>query len=204
MAKNPLRYERDSYNPAYLRNNLTIKELKAEYSRLRRIANKRLKAIGRYNAESEIYNRYKGRFVKISDMDERQIPYKLTEVADFLSRRLSSVTEIKRFEKETIQSLHEDGYTFINKSNIHSFFKFMDATRTAARNSRYDSDRVVALFEMSERLGVDPDTLSQDFEYYMENFETLAEIDDSGMENVTDTNLRSLVDGKNGRRNRRR
>lgn len=204
MPKSPLKYERDNYNPAYLRNNLSIKEIKAEYSRLRGIANKRLKSIARYNAESEIYKRYKDRFIKMSDLDERQLTYKLTEVADFLSKRLSSVREIKRFENETINALHEDGYTFINKSNIHAFFRFMDATRTAARNSRYDSDRVVELFEKSERLGVDPNILSQDFEFYMENFESLTEIDDSDMQNVTDTNLRSLVDVKNSRRNRRR
>lgn len=205
MAKNPLRYERDNYNPAYLRNNFEIKELRKEYSRLRGIANKRLKAIGRYNPQSQVYKRYADKFVKLSTLNDRQIPYKLTELADFLSRRLSSVTEIKRFENETIKSLHEDGYTFINKSNIHDFFKFMDDTRTAARNSRYDSDRVVALFEMSERLGVNPDTLKKDFTYYMENLDALERIDENRMERINDTNLRSLLDGNsNSRRNRRK
>lgn len=205
MAKNPLKYERDNYNPSYLRNNLTIKEIRAEYSRLRGIANKRLKSIGRYNPESQIYKRYADKFVKLSTLNDRQIPYKLTELADFLSSRLSSVTAIKRYENETIKSLHEDGYTFINKSNLHDFLKFMDDTRTAARNSRYDSDRVVALFEMSERLGVNPEILKQDFTYYMENLDELERIDDSRMERIDDTSLRSLLDGNsNSRRNRRK
>lgn len=205
MSKSPLKYERDNYNPAYLRNKLSIKEIRAEYSRLRGIANKRLKAIGRYNPESQIYKRYADKFVKLSSLNERQIPYKLTELADFLSSRLSSVTAIKRYENETIKSLHEDGYTFINKSNLHDFLKFMDDTRTAARNSRYDSDRVVALFEMSERLGVNPDILKQDFIYYMENLDALESIDESRMERIDETSLRRLLDGSsNSRRNQRR
>ena len=205
MPKNPLKYERDNYNPAYLRNNLSSKDLRKEYSRLRGIANKRLKAIGRYYPESQIYKRYADKFVKLTTLNDQQIAYKLTELADFLSRRLSSVTAIKRYENETIKSLHEDGYTFINKSNLHDFFKFMDDTRTAARNSRYDSDRVVALFEMLERLGVNPDILKQDFTYYMENLDALESIDESRMERIDDTSLRRLLDANsNSRRNRRK
>ena len=70
--------------------------------------------------------------------------------------------------RQSIQSLHEHGYTFVNRKNFKQFADFMEDWRTWDRNHLYDSARVAELYHEAKKKQIPPDQLERDFEFWLE------------------------------------
>lgn len=100
-----LRYE--WINPQLTRAKaISDKTLHEEYSRLRAIANKRIKRMeGRAEAEAT-YEQYAGGFPSVRGMSREELVYQLGEVTDFLTARRGSLSGIREVNAEIIEELN--------------------------------------------------------------------------------------------------
>lgn len=101
-----LRYE--WINPQLARAKaISDKTLHEEYSRLRAIANKRIKRMaGRPEAEAT-YEQYAGGFPSVRGMSREELVYQLGEVTDFLTARRGSLSGIQQVNEEIIEQLNK-------------------------------------------------------------------------------------------------
>ena len=146
-----------------------------EYQRLRRVAEKRLARLGASEfADSEAYRRNDGKFTPLSQVsNNRELGALLYDVRNFLDARRSSVTGQRAIIREQLETLHEHGYIFVNKSNLKEFGEFMEAARTAAGGRLYASDRVAEMYDAAERKGIPPEQLLENFEFWRKNVKAL-------------------------------
>ena len=145
--------------------------IKKEYQRLRKVANERLRKLKKAGyADSEIYMRFKSAFPAYTDIKTNtSLGIHMADVRHFLGLKTSTVGGIHKLEAQTIQRMHESGYTFINKDNLRAFGAFMDAVRAKYSGLIYGSDQVVDLFGAAYEKSLDPAQLLKDFEYWQEN-----------------------------------
>lgn len=139
------------YNPQFLKS-FDIGELKDEYNRLRKIANKRLAALSRSEfADSQTYLKNRGKYNKTAtQMSRRELLDALSAVGHFVAAKTGSVRGLQAARNKAIESLRKprdpetgerltdpetgepvQGYTFINKSNFKLFTQFMEAYKDA-------------------------------------------------------------------------
>lgn len=168
---------RDMYRLDALKNSdvWDDKTIKAEYNRLRRIANARLNRLSKSEfSNSEYLKQFKGGFKstsKYSNMAELRAG--LAEAARFVSAKTSSVTGQRAYRKITLETLHERGYTFVNKSNFVEFGKFMEAWRAEKEAQSYGSIAATELYEQVKKKKLDVAEVQEKFTQYLDHLEEL-------------------------------
>lgn len=170
MASNRLKQGLEIYDyfPEVARANMSKKEARAEYARLRKIANRRLEALERYYPKSEIAKRYRKGFQALPREEKSSRIYKkLYEVARYLNLKQGSVSGARESRRQAIETLHEHGYTFVNRKNFDEFAEFMRAVKTHASYRSYDSEEVVELFAKARKSRMNPQKVAKAFDKYM-------------------------------------
>lgn len=175
-----LKYNAEWYLPNNtLSRTIPDREIRAVYTRLRDIAQKRIKRLGESEwRSSETYQRYKFGFPKLSQIPNRTtLSYELARLSRFVSAKTTTVSGLKHQRSEQLKSLKKHGYDFVNKENIDKFGQFMEDFRNKEIGRRKEgSPIVVELFYQTERLGLDPKVVARDFDYWLSNLETMAQI----------------------------
>ena len=182
-----LKYSAGWYTPTHLRSgDVSAAVIKAEYTRLRDIAQKRLKRMAKTEfRETETFKQNWGYFTKIRDMAGKgmkgdkispELSYKMAALARFVAAEGSTVSGMKKQREKSLQTLKQHGYDFVNKSNYANFAKFMQEYRQQKLDSQFDSGEVAELFETMEKNRVDPAQVADDFEYWLDNREKAAEL----------------------------
>lgn len=177
--KTPLKFPLDYYSVSSIRiaETLTLSQVRSEYSRLSRIARQRLSRFRGSDRELDIYKNNVGEFPPLSELQtNEEILRRLSRVARFLSSERSSISGVRKWERENIETLHEHGYDFVNRSNFREFADFMEAARNDLTERQYDSERVAELFGELQRKRVDTDTIRDDFAYWLVHEKELSEI----------------------------
>lgn len=178
--KSPLKYPLDYYSVSAIdiAETLSEKEVRREYIRLSGIARKRLSAIGRSKFRgTETYTQNIGQYPLISELgSQKEVELHLSRVARFLSGKLSSLTALRKYENESIDTLHRRGYTFVNKSNFTDFAKYMETMAGEAASKQYGSVRIAELYGEALKKKISPDQLFKDFGFWYENYEKLKEM----------------------------
>lgn len=177
MAKtNVLKYEAYNYYPEALESGtLSIAEMRKEYSRLRKIANSRLEALGRSEfANTQAYLGNVGAYPPLATFSsESELRFKLYDLSKFVTAKGGSVTGQREIMKQAIETFHEMGVDFVNKKNFKRFTDFMEASRTAKLDKVLSSSRVVELFGVLSRKKIDPNKVLEDFHNWeADNLET--------------------------------
>lgn len=170
MPKAQLKWGLHEYTPANLREK-PMKEVRAEYSRLRSIARKRLNRLA--NSEfsgSQAYRMNRNLYVPLKDIkDGRTLYSKLTMLSRFIVAQQSTVTGQREIRDEIIAKLHKNNYTMVNESNFLDFLDFMEDFRARKLNKLYDSSRALELFDVAETKNYDPLEVLKDFKKFMKN-----------------------------------
>lgn len=196
--KTVLKYESELYYTEALRTgSMTAAQMKAEYQRLRKIANKRISALGRSEfVQSESYQQHKEGFAPYSKLDKRSLEYELSSLARFVTAKTSSVTGQREIRDSAIRSLREQGYTFINKKNFRDFTEFMEYARTTklARGRKY-SNAVLELFGVLQKKKIDPETVQEKFsEWVRENgYEKMQEIISASINKASAKKIKKMI-----------
>ena len=134
----PLSWDYDVYYP-YRLEQMDESALRKEYTRLRKIANKRLARLqaSKYK-DTDLAKEYAGGFEILANVAD--LPRELTVLARFVASEKSSITGLKRIEKQSISTLHQHGYTVVNVGNVGQFGAFMEEMRQAGYSKLYSSE----------------------------------------------------------------
>lgn len=167
------KYDPEVYIPAAIRYNyLSMQEARAEYSRLRSAAVKRLQRLS--GTEGERYTAFrmygKEGFPSLpKDATASEVGRALADVYHFLQMKTSSIGAIRASQREAVKTLQERGYDFINKSNIREFGEFMEAARQqkVASDNRGGSPVIVELYETAKRLQIPPEQIQRRFSLWL-------------------------------------
>ena len=163
------RYDSEVYIPAAIRYGyLDIREARAEYSRLRSAAVKRLERLSR--TEGALYSAYqmygKEGFAPLpKNATPAEVGRALADVHHFLEMKTSSISQIRESQRQALKTLQERGYSFVTKSNIKEFGEFMEAARQAkvVSANRGGSPIIVELYETVKRLQIPPEEVRRNF-----------------------------------------
>lgn len=184
------RFKEYVYNPAFVADKyeedlglIDRAAIRADYSSMRKLANKRLKRFeGTQWAKSAIYKFNKNRFKRLDQINNpEELAHLLVEVKDFLENPLSTVTGQRSRIKDTIETLHERGYIFVNTKNFSEFAMFMDRMRALNLSSIYDSEQSAEVWNTLRKQGASPAEVAEAFnKYTQEKLESKPEVGERG------------------------
>lgn len=176
------RFDPEVYIPAAIRYGyITLPEARAEYSRLRSAAVKRLQRLsqseGRLHSAYRMYGK-EGFAPLPKDATPAEVGRALADVYHFLEMKTSSLKEIRASQKKALETLNQRGYTFLNKSNIREFGEFMEAARQqkVISSNRGGSPTIVELYETVKRLNLPPEQIQRNFSEWLRKKKQLEEL----------------------------
>ena len=178
-----LKFDRELYSAALSSSVFSEKEARQEYARLRRAANERLRVLEKHGlADSRSLQWFPKEFASAAGQSEREVRKRLADVAHFMSLQTTSLRGQQKQRKAMVEALQERGYDFINKNNVASFGKFMDAAKKHFGSKKsYDSEQIVDLFEQYEEAisGMSPEEMESYFDMWeaAEDIEEIPEPD---------------------------
>lgn len=176
------RYPAEAYIPAAVKYGyIDLSEARAEYSRLRSVAVKRLQRLARTEgARYSAYQMYgKEGFAPLpKNATPAEVGKALADVHHFLELKTSSISQIRESQKQALRTLQERGYSFVNKSNIREFGEFMEAARQAkvVSANRGGSPIIVELYETVKRLQIPVEEVQRNFTAWLNKRAELASI----------------------------
>lgn len=168
------RYEPEVYTPAAIRYGyLKPAEARAEYARLRAVAQKRLQRLaaseqGRKGHAYQLYGK-EGFAPLPRDASPSMIGRELAAVYHFLELKTSSLAAMKETSRRTLETLKAHGFTKVNASNLREFGDFMEAARQKGivRQNRGGSYPVAELYETVKRLNIPVEQVEANFTEYL-------------------------------------
>lgn len=166
--------ERISRNPS---------EARREYTRLRDIAQKRIQRMkGTEFERSKAYREHKQGFMKLKDIDPRDLDKALSEVSKFVEAKGSSVTGQRQKQTKTIKTINEaigarkgEGVT---RQNYWGVIDILERARKL--KIVYGSDKIVELARATMQLTQDQ------FEDALDHLETLLQHSDEVERKLSD------------------
>lgn len=126
---------------------ISDKTLRAEYSRLRSIANKRLQRMEGKEEAAGTYDRLPDQFPKLKGMSRADVVRALGDVSEFLTAKRGSLSGIRESNKQIQESLNERGIN-VPRDQIAKFGSFMNAMKKALGIARgdYASSQIAELW----------------------------------------------------------
>lgn len=178
--KAPLR----SYTPIAIEQARTLgteAEVRKEYSRLRSIARKRLERLKKAGFDdTQIYKNNVTNLKPLSELkgeeNEEELHRRLAKLARFIHAETSTVTGQRDLIEKSLDTLHENGYTFVTKENFKRFTEFMEFSRQYKKGRMRDSERVAEAFNIYEKKGITLDVLKKSFITFVDNAEKAEKI----------------------------
>lgn len=145
-------------------------DIRSAYIKLRKAANQRLTRMER----AGLGTKGSWRFPKVKDLSEKQMEKALAEASRYMRDPRHTVPGERKFMRDELQKLHEEyGYDWINESNFYDFVDFMDDLREQYGNKAFDSGDAADVFNNSQKIGIDPEIVKENFDYFAENLSAL-------------------------------
>lgn len=139
-----------------------IATLRAEYTRMRDVAQKRIKRLGEAFPESKAFSSHRNGFPKLKDVAPQDLPYAFSELYKFVHAKTSTVTGQRQAQAKTMATLNkavgagesdedeEEGGTSqagVTKGNYWRVIKLLEQARK--NKATYGSDKLITLAEQS-------------------------------------------------------
>lgn len=159
----------------------TDREIRKEYTRLRDIAQKRVKRLGASEfSKGKAYQRNKNGFLTIAQMTENGtlkrsvFSNEIKKLVNFLSANTSTVSGSRQAQEKAISSLRNRGYDFVDEGSIYDFGDFMEQFRAEYGRNARGSEEAAEFFETMEQKGIDPSEVKGEFWFWYENRKEIA------------------------------
>lgn len=147
---------KDDYTPLALELTWDIKDVRKEYSRLRSIWRKRYERLLKsdYKDVNLVKDRPIQRYKQLKEItSDREIYHLLSELATIIASDRTTVTGLKKQEKEQMQHINDVyGTELKTHEDFLNFGRFMEQLRDFASDRIYDSDFAVELYSDGEKL----------------------------------------------------
>lgn len=190
-------YGDGNITPLEILNSMTDKQIRKEYSRLRKVAVGRLRRLEKseLGKRSGTWRNYAEAFPSSRGKSTGEIAHRLSQAYYFLSLKESSVTGLREIRDDFIKTMNDEGYTWINKDNYFDFIDFMESVRAYYDSVSYDSDRAVEVFDVLTDNGFSPEELKGDYDWWFENYRKIARKPNS--KGLSYEEYKKYVEGKN-------
>lgn len=119
-----------------------LSTMRAEYTRMRDVAQKRLQRLEKQFPESRALQSHPEGFPKLKNLDPRDFPKAFAELAKFVKAKGSTVTGQKQIKEKTIKTWQDQGLK-LNNRNYDKTIKILEEMRR--QKIVYGSDKVVEL-----------------------------------------------------------
>lgn len=119
-----------------------LSTMRAEYTRMRDVAQKRLHRLEKAFPESKAVQSHPQGFPKLKNLDPRDFPKAFAELAKFVKAKGSTVTGQKQIKEKTIKTWQDQGLN-LNQKNYDKTIKILEEMRR--RKIVYGSDKAVEL-----------------------------------------------------------
>ena len=139
--------------------------VRAEYSRLRDIAQKRLKRLAKSEPQSYAYRANVGQYAPTRELTTEEVRMQLPQLAKFIAAKTGSVSGIRAQRSKAVATFREHGYKFINMSNIKAFGEYMEEYRSKYGNRMYFE--AVELWEFTQAHGIDAERVKRQFAQWL-------------------------------------
>lgn len=150
---------KDDYTPLSLELTWNMKDVRKEYSRLRSIWRKRYERLMKsdYKDINLVKDRPIMRYKQLKDItSDREIYHLLSELATIIASDITTVTGLKKREKEQMQHLNDVyGTNLKTHEDLLNFGRFMEQLRDFTSDRIYDSDFAADLYSEGEKLSTD-------------------------------------------------
>lgn len=150
---------KDDYTPLALELTWDMKDVRKEYSRLRSIWRKRYERLLKsdYKDINLVTDRPIQRYKQLKDItSDREIYHLLSELATIIASDRTTVTGLKKQEKEQMKHINDMyGTELKTHEDLLNFGRFMEQLRDFASDRIYDSDFAVDLYSDGEKLSTD-------------------------------------------------
>lgn len=147
---------KDDYTPLALELTWDMKDVRKEYSRLRSIWRKRYERLLKsdYKDINLVTDRPIYRYKQLKDItSDREIYHLLSELATIIASDRTTVTGLKKQEKEQMKHINDVyGTELKTHEDLLNFGRFMEQLRDFASDRIYDSDFAVELYSDGEKL----------------------------------------------------
>lgn len=147
----------------------TNKDVRAEYSRLRQIAMKRLETLGKYEItrNSQTYKRNINKYKPLTGMTTGETKLLLHDLARFIGAKRGTYSGFMRARQKAIETLQEHDYSFINEENFENFADFMDDWKSSELRG-YGSLVALDFYEAAVNKKISPEDLQEKFNAFLE------------------------------------
>lgn len=147
---------KEDYTPLALELTWDMKDVRKEYSRLRSIWRKRYERILKsdYKDINLVKDRPIQRYKQLKEItSDREIYHLLSELSTIIESDRTTVTGLKRQEKEQMLHINDVyGTELKTHEDLLNFGRFMEQLRDFASERIYDSDFAVELYSEGEKL----------------------------------------------------
>lgn len=147
---------KDDYTPLALELTWDMKDVRKEYSRLRSIWRKRYERLLKsdYKDNNLVRDRPIQRYKQLKEITgDREIYHLLSELATIIASDRTTVTGLKKQEKEQMKHINDVyGTELKTHEDLLNFGRFMEQLRDFASDRIYDSDFAVDLYSDGEKL----------------------------------------------------
>ncbi len=151
---------------------MTTAEIRRQYSKQAYVARQRLGKIeAAYGSKAEIVQRRAGDFLplkELGNLNRQQIAQELASTQKFLASGSSRVREYGQVRQNIIDSFNENGYDFVNESNLDDLYQFLEDARARHLGSMYGSDQLIETWNRAQKRGMSPEQLLGNIEYWAE------------------------------------
>lgn len=149
---------------------MSTKELRREYSKQAYRARQRLSKIEQaFGSKAEIVQRRQGDFGTLKSLgriNRMQLAQELSDVQKFLASGSSRVSEYGQVRRNIVESFQENGYEFVNESNLDDLYQFLEDARARHLASMYGSDQLIETWNKAQKRGLTQEQLLGNIEYW--------------------------------------
>lgn len=151
---------------------MTTAEMRRQYSKQAYVARQRLGKIeASFGSKAEIVQRRAGDFrplKELGNLNRQQLAQELSSTQKFLASGSSRVKEYGQVRQNIIDSFNENGYEFVNESNLDDLYQFLEDARARHLGSMYGSDQLIETWNRAQKRGMTPEQLLGNIEYWAE------------------------------------
>ena len=121
-----------------------------------------LKILSKHDPDSVSLERYRGYFRKARPKATyRELQAQYQQARKVLKTGQLSVEGHERSIANAIESLHRDGYDFINRKNFNSFMRFLDDARARGLGSLYSSEQLLDSINTAKQKGLSEEEITK-------------------------------------------
>lgn len=160
---------------------LTYKQKKAVYTRLRDMAQKRIKNLAKEFSYTETYKQHREGLKKLRDIrTESQLNIELAKLNKLIESPYSTITGQRGLKEKYMKTLEAHEYykpgteePIVTEENYEAFLDFMEAYRASAEARVYGSETPTELFNEAERLKIKPKSLIDYISFWVTHLKDL-------------------------------